>query len=136
MPAPTGVHVMRNATITIETVEFANSITKARLVPDTPVQTIRTLVPDGVVQDVDSTTWTFELGGVQVWAANALADILNDNAGSEVDVVLQPKVGTGQDKATFVMIAMPVEFGGEQGNFRTFDASFPVVGTPTFSTSS
>lgn len=135
MAVPAGVHVMRNATITIDTVEFANSVTKARLVPDTPTQTLRTLVPDGVVVDIDSTVWTFEMSGVQAWAASALAKTLNDAAGTEVDVVLQPKVGSAQDKATFTIVAMPVEFGGEQGNFRTFEAEFPVVGQPVFSTS-
>lgn len=135
MAAPTGVHVMRNIVFTLETVDYANQVTKARLVPDTPIQTIRTLVPDGVVQDVDSTVWTLELSGVQNWLSGGLADALNDNAGNEVDIVLQPRVGTGQSKVTFVAIAVPVEFGGEQGNFRTFEVELPIVGTPAFSVS-
>jgi hypothetical protein len=135
MPVAPGVIVMRDSTITIDTVEFNSSATKFRLVPDTPIQQLRTLVPDGVVTDVDSTVWTFEVSGVQVWAAGGLAKALNDAAGQQVDVVIQPKVGSGQDKATFTMVAMPVEFGGEQGAFRLFEATFPVVGAPIFSTS-
>jgi hypothetical protein len=136
MPAATGAHVMRNALVTIDEVEYANQCTKARLVPDTPVQSVRTLVPDGVVQDVDSTVWTFELSGLQIWNnGTGLADALNDAAGTEIEVVLQPRVGTGQSTATFTIIAMPVEFGGEQGNFREFEAEFPVIGAPVFETS-
>lgn len=137
MPAYPRAHVMRNSSVTISTEEYAQTgqVTKARLVPDTPVQTQRTLVPDGVVQDIDSTVWTFELSGLQDYGAEGLAKALNDLAGQQVTVTVQPKVGTGQDVATFVMVAMPVEFGGEQGNFRAFEATMPVVGAPVFSQS-
>lgn len=135
MPVPAGTHVMRDATITVDTIQFANSITKARLVPDNPIQQLRTLVPDGIVTDVDSAVWTLELSGVQVHGVGGLAKALNDAAGTEVSVVLQPKVGSGQDVATFTMMAMNIEFGGEQGAFRLFEATFPVIGAPIFSTS-
>ncbi|MFD6770883.1 hypothetical protein ACFWC6_32210 [Micromonospora chalcea] len=136
MSAPTGYIMMRNATITIDEVEYANQLTKARLVPDTPVQTLRTLVPDGVIQDVDSTVWTLELAGVSIWAAGGLAKALNDAAGTNLDVVLQPKDGTGQQTATFTIVAKPLPFGGDQGQFVQFEESFQVVGGVTFGTSS
>ena len=133
MPAPTGAHVMRNASVKIGAVEFANQVTKARLVPDTPIQTLRTLVPDGVVQDVDSTVWTLELSGVQDWTnTTGIADALNDANGTQVTVILAPQNTTGKVTATVSVIALPVEFGGEQGNFRTFEVELPVVGAPTF----
>lgn len=137
MTAYTRAHVMRNASVTIETEEYSQTgqVTKARLVPDTPVQTLRTLVPDGVVQDTDSTVWTFELSGVQDYGTAGLAKALSDLAGQTVTVTVQPKMGTGQDVATFDMVAMPTEFGGEQGSFRTFENSFPVIGQPVFSQS-
>lgn len=135
MPAYAGAHVMRNASVTIGAVEYANQVTKARLVPDTPIQTLRTLVPDGAIQDIDSTVWTLELSGIQDMLTGGLAKALNDAAGTELDVVLQPKSGSAQSTATFTIIAMPVEFGGEQGNFRTFEGEFPVVGAVTFGTS-
>ncbi|MBQ1039290.1 hypothetical protein [Micromonospora sp. C81] len=136
MPAPANYIVMRNATITIDDVEYANQLTKARLVPDTPIQTMRTLVPDGVIQDVDSTIWTLELAGASIWATGGLAKALTDAEGDTVEVVLQPKVGTGQPTATFNIVAMPVTFGGEQGQIIPFEATFPVVGGVTFGTSS
>lgn len=132
MPAYSNAHVMRDALVTIASVEYANQVTKARLVPDTPVQSVRTLVPDGQVQDVDSTMWTLELSGLQSTKTGGLAKALNDAAGDEIEVVLQPRTGTGEDKATVTIIAMPVEFGGEQGNFRTFEGEFPVIGQPVF----
>lgn len=135
MSAPAGAYVLRNASITIEGTSYANQLTKARLVPETPMQTVRTLVPDGVVQDVDSTVWTLELAGIQDWKnAQGLADALNDFAGTDIDVVLQPKPGTGERTATFIAVAMPVEFGGEQGSFATFETSLPVKGAPTWGT--
>jgi hypothetical protein len=135
MAAPTGAYVLRDATVTIDSDEYANQCTKARLVPDTPVQTLRTLVPDGIVVDVDSTAWTFELSGVQDWTnSTGLADALNDAKGTQVVVVLVPRAGVGKPQATFTIVAMPVDFGGEQGNFNTFEGSFPVVGQPVFGT--
>jgi hypothetical protein len=135
MPAPTGVITYKNALVTIDSVEYNNQSTRARLVPDTPIQTMRTLIPDGVIQDVDSTVWTFELAGVQIWTTGGLADALNDAVGTELDVVLQLKAGTGQPTATFTILALPVPFGGDQGQILPFEASFPVVGAPVFSVS-
>lgn len=133
MTAPAGAYVLRNASITVDTVEFANQITKARLVPDTPIQTVRTLVPDGVVQDVDSTVWVLELSGIQDWLnGTGLADALNDAVGTEIDIVLTPRLGTAKPKATFTCLAVPVEFGGEQGNFAMFEVELPVIGAPVF----
>lgn len=129
-------HVMRNIVATLEAVSYANQLSKARLIPDTPIQTMRTLVPDGVIQDIDSTVWSLELSGVQDYGAGGLADALNDASGTVLTLILQPKAGTGQDTATCEVLCLPVEFGGEQGSFRTFDTTLPVIGQPVFSQSS
>ena len=134
MAAPTGAYVAKNATLTIATVAYANQVRIARLVPEAPIQTYRTLVPDGIVQDVDSTVWTLELSGLQSTKAGGLAKALNDAAGTQLTVIIQPKNASGEDTATVEIIAMPVEFGGEQGAFRMFEAEFPVIGQPTFGT--
>ena len=129
-------HVFRDATITINSVAYANQLSKAQLTPDTPIQTQRTLVPDGAIVDIDSSVWTLSLTGVESRHSTGLAAALDAAAGTQIDVVLQPKTGSGQDVATFTIVAVPVSFGGEQGNFRTFDQDFPVVGQPVFSQSS
>jgi hypothetical protein len=136
MAAPVGAFVLRNALVTVDDVEYANQATKARLVPDVPIQTVRTLVPDGVVQDVDSAVWTFELTVLQINAATGLAKVLRDMApGTEVEIVLQPRVGFSQPTATFTVMAVPAPFGGDQGAFMMAEMVLPVVGAPVFGTS-
>ena len=134
MPAVDGAFVLKNASVTIDDVEYANQLTKAKLVPDTPIQTVRTLVPDGQVQDTDSTVWTFEISGLQVNKTGGLARALRAASGTEVEVFLQPKLGTGEDTATFTIKVLPSEFGGEQGSYMMTELTFPVVGQPVFGT--
>lgn len=133
MTVAAGIYVVRDAVITVETVAYANQITSARLVPDTPVQTLKTLVPDGALVDVDSPTWTFELTLAQKNNTGGLAKVLRSAVpGSELDIVLTPKNLTGEDTATFVVLAMPAPFGGQQGQFPTAEMVFLVRGTPVF----
>lgn len=132
-PAP-GAFVMRNASTTFDTVEYKNQLTTARLVPDADVQQLKTLDPTGTVSDVDTASWMFELAGVQDWkVTQGLCEFLNLNHGQEVDVVLQPRPGTGNRIATFTCVAKSQEFGGEQGNWALFETELPVVGSPVFS---
>lgn len=133
MAAPTGAHVYRNAVVTVDDVEYANQVRIARLVPDTPIQTYRTLVPDGVVQDVDTPAWTFELTGLQINMTGGLARALRaETVGSIVEVVLAPHDAVGEDQATFNIVVIPPPFGGEQGAFGTMEMVFPVQGQPVF----
>jgi len=127
--------VWRNATITIESVEYKDQVSKARLVPDTPTQTMRTF--GGVDKDRDVTSWTLELSGHQDRGTGGLADALDDAvaAGGSLTVVIQSRTGTGQDKATVEIIPVPVEFGGESGEWKTFDQTFEVLDQPTFAQS-
>lgn len=135
MAVPTGVYVLKDASVTVATVEYANQCTRARLVPDTPIQTKRTLVPDGIVQDVDSPAWVFEIAALQKNDAGGLAKALRDaTPGDELDIVLVPKDGLSMPQATFTILALPVVFGGDQGAWADFEASFPVVGQPVFGT--
>jgi hypothetical protein len=127
--------VFRNPTVTINSVAYTNQVSKARLVPDTPTQTMRTF--GGVDKDRDSTSWTLELAGHQDRGTGGLADALDDAAaaGTPIEVVIQAKAGAGQDVATFDMVPVPVEFGGESGEWKLFDQTFEVVDQPAFSQS-
>jgi hypothetical protein len=138
MPAASGYIVYKNASIEVDSVEYANQLSRARLVPETPSQTFRTLVPDGVVQDVDSPAWTLELAGLQIWTAGGLVKALHDAAvaGDNVEIVLQPKLGTAQPTATVTIVPKSLPFGGDQGQILPFEDSFQVVGAPVFGTSS
>jgi hypothetical protein len=133
MPAVDGAFVVKNAIVTIDSVEYANQVRIARLVPDQPTQTYRTLVPDGAVTDSDSPTWTFEVTGLQVNKTGGLAKALRALAiGEQVDVVLAPRDLVGDDQAEFTIVAMQPQFGGEQGSFAEIELVFGVVGQPAF----
>lgn len=134
MPAYTGAFVLKNALVKFASTDFSNQVRKARLVPDTPVQTYRTLVPDGTVTDVGAASWMLELEGVQDWETGGLAAYLNTNAGNLVTVAIAPVNTTGKKQATVSVRAVPVPFGGTEGEFATFDVELPVNGQPTFGT--
>lgn len=127
--------VFRNPTVTIDSVAYTAQCSKARLVPDTPTQTMRTF--GGVDKDRDSTSWTLELAGHQDRGSGGLADALDDAAaaGTAIEVVIQAKAGAGQDVATFDIVPVPVEFGGESGAWKLFEQTFEVVDQPVFTQS-
>jgi len=131
MSANTGGFVIKDGSLSIASHDVSNAIGKMRLVPDTPVQTFNTIVPDGTLQDVGNTAWTFQVTAIQDWGANGIASLLNTNAGDTVACVMAPKNGAGKN-ATFNIVAMPVDFGGDSGSYNSFDATFPVVGSPVF----
>ncbi len=129
MAAPAGAFVLRNASVKFASAEYANQVTKARFVPDTPIQTLRTLVPDGIVQDVDSTAWVLELSGIQdLVSAQGLARYLFENEGTTVAVKVQPKSGGVEVQANVLIV--PTELGGEQGDWAQFEIELPVIGKP------
>jgi hypothetical protein len=134
MAAYTGAIVLRDCLLTLDDVEFSNQVNRARLVPDTPIQTMRTLVPDGVIQDVDSTVWTLELQGVQDWETGGLAAFLHTNAGQTVEATLAPKNATGKKLFTFNVVCIDPPVGGDQGTFATFEIELPVTGGLTIGT--
>lgn len=132
MTAYAGAFVMRNALVKFASTDFTNQVNKARLVPDVNTQIMRTLVPDGQITDVDSAEWTLELSGVQDWEASGLAAYLNTNSGTLVSVVIAPVNTSGKKQATVSVRIMPVEFGGTEGEWASFDVSLPVQGQPVF----
>lgn len=134
MPAYAGAFVIKDALVKFGATEYGNQVKKARLVPDTPVQTYRTMVPDGVVTDVDSPIWTLELQGLQDHETGGLARYFNDNAGTLVTAVIAPAKGTGKRQATVSVRLLKVPFGDEQGKFAELgDLELPVQGEPVFS---
>ena len=134
MAAPAGAYVMRNANVKIGTttpIEYANQCTRAELVPDAETQTLRTLVPDGIVQDVDTNVWTLNLAMIQDYTATqGLARFLTDNHGTQQTLTLTPKAGGVSAEVT--VICKAVNFGGEQGAFAVSEVELPVIGEPEF----
>lgn len=133
MPAATGyIGVLKNSLVEFEGTDYANQMTRARLVPDTASQQIKTLVPDGSITDVDSPTYTFEIAGIQKDATGGLAKLLNDSApGTLLDVVWEPLTAhAGQPHYEFQVRSQPVPIGGDQGAFAVFEVVLQVEGTP------
>lgn len=131
-----GAFVMRNASTTFDTTEYKSQLTRAELVPSTETQQLKTLDPATVHSDVDNASWTFNIAGVQDWVVSqGLADFLHANHGQVAEVVLQPKPGAGQRIATFDVICMSPNFGGEQGSWALMELELPVDGTPVFTVS-
>jgi hypothetical protein len=130
MPAYAGAFVIRNALVSFAATDFTNQCTKARLVPETPTQTLRTLVPDGAIVDVDSTVWTLELSGIQDWETGGFAAYCNTNNGALVAVTIAPQNTTAKRKATISARVVPVPFGGDQGKFADFDLTLACNGQP------
>lgn len=128
-----GGYVLKNGSLTIDDVEYANQWTKATLTPDTPNQSLRTADPTGTIVDVDSTLWTFKITGVMPKTlTGSLWDVLRQGNGEQITATFTPAAGTGNASATFTFVAVPCDFGGDQGNINTWDAELPVVGQPTF----
>lgn len=137
MVAYARAHVYRNASLEIETVEYANQHMTARLIPETTRQTLTTASPTGTIVDTSTPVWTFQLVGIEDAGTGAMWKAITDAAaaGTNLDVVLQPRVGTGQDVATFTLVPEALPFGGQVGEFRTFDHTFGVQGQPVFTQS-
>jgi hypothetical protein len=127
---------MRDSLVTVDGDEFANQVRKARLVPDVNIQTYKTLVPDGTVQDKDNATWNLELEGLQINETGGLAKALRDAVGTVLAVTIQPKTGTGKAKATIDVLIIEIPFGGEQGEYMTIDVTLPCQGAPVYAVSS
>ena len=133
--APAFGRVMRNSSVVFDSDEFAAQLTKVVLEPDVPSKQLRTLVPSGVLSDVDDPTWVLQLSGPQDWtAAQGLAEYLTTNSGTEVVATVTPRVGGVT--ATVSVILKAVTFGGTQGDWETFETELPVVGQPEFDESS
>jgi hypothetical protein len=125
MTVATGPYIFINPIVTIEGTSYTNQLRRAELVPETTSVTYPTLDPAGTIQASGSTTWTFELEGIQ----NELHEVLLDaEPGDLLTVVLQTKPGVGERTATFEMAAKPVRFGGTTNEVLTFEDSFGVNG--------
>lgn len=126
--------VFKYAVLEMDEVDYAAYATTALLSGDAPTQVLRTLVPDGQIVDTDSAAYTFQLAGPQ---SSALYAALLAAEGASVDIVFQAEHGTGKAVRTFTaQVPEGLPFGGQQGQFRTFDIQMPVVGAVVRSVSS
>lgn len=135
MAVATGIYVVKDALITLATVEYENQVTSAVLKAEQNVQTLRTLAPDGALTDTDSPVWTLELTIVQKNNTGGLAHALRTAAAapdSPLAVVLAPKNLDGEDQAAFSIKPVWPDFGGAQGAYPTAELVLAVIGQPVF----
>jgi hypothetical protein len=137
MPAPANTFVMRDSSIEVDEIEYANQFWRSRLVPEVNTVSQRTLVPDGTITDVDNAVWTWEVTFAQINKTGGLAKVLRDaDPGTEFEVVYQPNGATGglagEPTATFTVKTMPTAFGGTAGALADNEMVLPVVGAPVF----
>ena len=129
--APVAGRIMRDSEIIFGADEYTAQIRKAVLMPDVPMQQTRTLVPDGVISDVDDPVWTLQLEGLQDWRDGVgFARYLTDNSGTAVTATITPRVGGVT--ATVEVILKAVAFGGTRGDWEAFETELPCNGQPTF----
>lgn len=134
MAAP-GAFIMRNAATSFDSTAYNSQLTKAELVPDTAVEQLK-LLDGGTASDVDDPSWTFQIAGVQDHVATqGLANFLRVNHGAKVEVEFQARPGVGQQIATFDVVAMAPNFGGEQGSWALMELELPVDGEVVWSVS-
>lgn len=131
MPNVENAVMMKNALVTIDGTEYHGEYTTALLTPTQNIVQELTLEPGYVLTDVDDATWTFQLAGPQNWV-DGVSAYLNTHKGESVEIVLQPKKGSGQAMATFSVIALGGAFGGARGAFASYDLTMPVEGEPVF----
>lgn len=134
MAAP-GAFVIKSLIAEFDSTAYQSQLTKAELVPDTAVEQLKLL--DGeTASDVDDPSWTFQVAGVQDHkATQGLANFLRINHGTKVEVTFQARPGVGEQVATFDVVAMAPNFGGEQGSWNLMELELPVDGAPVWSVS-
>lgn len=134
MPAAAGGFVIKDALVSLgpvggPEVDYTNQLDTATVSPEQATQTKKTLVPDGTLQDVDSSVWTLTLAGIQDYvAARGLARYLFDHEGEKADFTVEPIAGGVGMTGTCVLKSVP--FGGETGNWAEMSIELPVVGRP------
>jgi hypothetical protein len=132
MPAYAGAFLIKDALVKFGSTEYTNQCSTARLVPEVNTQTMRTLVPDGQVTDIDTPVWTLEIKGLQDHETGGLAAFLQANHGTTSSVTIAAAKGTGKRQATITVRLVPPPFGGETGEWSEMDLEFPCQGQPTF----
>lgn len=122
--------LMKDATLTIGTDEFAGAVSSVALTPSTSVVTFKGLNPDATFTDVTAPTWTCDLTYAQDWdSTNSLSMYLFENAGETVEAVFAPKAG-GRSWTVNIIIT-PGAVGGAVDSFATATVSLGVKGQPT-----
>lgn len=111
--------------------DYACQLRSVTLTPDTNVERIKTLCPDGQFSNVDDPEWNLDLGYLMGTDPDngSLADYLLENSGEKVAFFFAPSAGEEPGYQGMVTL-VPGPIGGEQGSFSEQSVSLPVDGQP------
>lgn len=100
------------------------------LTPDTNVERIKTLCPEGQYSNVDDPEWNLDLGYLMGTDEDmgSLSDYLLENQGDKVPFWFAPIAGGPGYTGETTLVPGPI--GGEQGSFSEQSVSLPVDGQP------
>ncbi|MFV0446392.1 MAG: hypothetical protein ACK5Q5_22695, partial [Planctomycetaceae bacterium] len=114
---------------------FKLQVRSVRLTPNTNVQTIKTVDPQGVFSETDTTEWVLEIAYLDGYddgegtAAELLSQFLFDHSGELLPFEMRARSG-GRGWSGDVRI-IPGGSGGGQGEWGEQTVSLPLDGQPT-----
>jgi hypothetical protein len=115
--------------LTIDGDDYAPAASKASLDPAVSLTRFQGLKPDADFP-ASSTDWSLGLSYTQDWDSSAsLSRYLFANQGSEVDVTLKPKSGSGPS-FTMVLHIVAGSVGGSTRTHAVADVTLPLKGQP------
>ena len=111
---------------------FKCQLRSVELTPDTNIERIKTMCPDGQYSEVDEPEWTLALGylngNVATGDPQALADYLLANKGAKTDFIFRPRAGGKGYSGQVTLLAGSI--GGSQGSYSEGSVDLPVDGQP------
>lgn len=123
--------IIKNASVKIGTVEYAELISNVTVTPTTPTIEFKG-VAGKTFQTTGTESWVLQFDYAQDWtSAGSLALALFNGAGTSATVVITPNGSTGP-KITVEATLQAGAFGGAVDTVAVASASLPVTGRPVF----
>lgn len=124
--------VLNDIVLVIGTDNYEAAVSKAELVPNTPITTWKGMTPTSVFPMPGSTEWTLNLEFAQDHAtANSLSQYLQTNAGQQKSVTLKPKKPSSSGPTyTITATMLPGSIGGAVDAVAVASVSLPCIGQP------
>lgn len=114
--------------------DFKCQLRSVTLTPDTNIERVKTLCPQGQFAAVDDPEWNLELGYLYGRDTEdiqgTLGRFLLANSGQKIPFSFAPWSGDTDEGYTGTVTVVPGALGGEQGGFSEQSVSLPLEGQP------
>lgn len=132
---PVAPFVMKDALFKVAADNYEKHVSSILGAPSTTTPTItwQGLTPSAKFSaaGVPETKWVLNVSYAQDWkTANSFSRYLLDHAGQEVEVMVQPQVGTGETTFTMTVTIVPGPFGGDVNSVAVGTVQLPISGEP------